>query len=235
MRATARARGARTGAPRSRSSRSPTSTSSRLLRPGTRRCRPACPIRACRRRRPHRRRRRRRQSATCRRVFTEQQIFAVQAAHGRALRAPPRPHRAARSAVCDRVAMTRLGIGAVRAWRQRFDSNYAALLLSVARGRAIRCAVAGALTRDIPPCGHVAGSIARTDLRDRRAQGAGQRRARLGAGRHGRGRSTTRPRRAQSTRTSTRSARSRDAGCASSARAPCRAIPTGASSTCAAC
>ena len=102
--------------------------------PGTRRCRPACPIRACRRRLPHRQRRRRRQSEICPPVFTEQQIFAVQAAmieHCERRR--------------DRIALLdppyaiasddRLGIGAVRAWRRAIRLQIRRLLLSVAQGR----------------------------------------------------------------------------------------------------
>jgi len=57
-----------------------------------------------------------------------------------------------------------LGLGGVRAWRSRFDSNYAAFyypwLRVVDPLRTSR-----AITRDIPPSGHVAGEYARTDLR----------------------------------------------------------------------
>ncbi len=57
----------------------------------------------------------------------------------------------------------RLGIAAIQTWRSRFDSTYAALyfpwlrVVDPLRG-------AGAITRDIPASGHVAGQYARTDL-----------------------------------------------------------------------
>jgi hypothetical protein len=56
-----------------------------------------------------------------------------------------------------------LGISAVQAWRSRFDTKFAALyypwlhVVDPLRGAATP-------TRAIPPCGHVAGQIARTDL-----------------------------------------------------------------------
>jgi phage tail sheath protein FI len=56
-----------------------------------------------------------------------------------------------------------LGVGAVRAWRQRFDSKYAAFYYPWLRV-VDPLRPAGALTRDLPPCGHVAGQYARTDL-----------------------------------------------------------------------
>ena len=94
-------------------------------------------------------------------VFTEQQIFAVQAAmieHCERRR--------------DRIALLdppyaiasddRLGIGAVRAWRQRFESKYAAFYFPWLKVEdPLR--IVGSLTRDIPPSGHVAGFYARTD------------------------------------------------------------------------
>jgi phage tail sheath protein FI len=95
-------------------------------------------------------------------VFTDEQIYRVQAtlvarceALGDrfALLAPP--FAAARA--------DQLGIGAVRAWRSRFDSTYAALTypwLQVTEGDR----PASALTRDVPPCGHVAGQYAHTDF-----------------------------------------------------------------------
>lgn len=63
------------------------------------------------------------------------------------------------------------GAGAIRAWRERFDSKYAALYYPwmrvvdplVLNGSAAARADGG-LTREIPPCGHVAGQYARTDL-----------------------------------------------------------------------
>ena len=61
------------------------------------------------------------------------------------------------------------GVTALRAWRQRFDSTYAALyapwprVVDPLRATQSR-SLAGSL-RSIPPCGHVAGLIAATDLR----------------------------------------------------------------------
>jgi hypothetical protein len=57
-----------------------------------------------------------------------------------------------------------LGVGAIRAWRNRFESKYAALYypwLKVVD--ALRTPASG-ITRDIPASGHVAGEYARTDL-----------------------------------------------------------------------
>jgi len=57
-----------------------------------------------------------------------------------------------------------LGVGAIRAWRNRFESKYAALYypwLKVVD--ALRTPATGT-TRDIPASGHVAGEYARTDL-----------------------------------------------------------------------
>ncbi len=57
----------------------------------------------------------------------------------------------------------KLGIGAIRAWRQRFDSSYAALyypwvrVVDPLRG-------SSGLTRDIPPSGHAAGQYANADF-----------------------------------------------------------------------
>jgi len=56
-----------------------------------------------------------------------------------------------------------LGPGAVQAWRQRFESKYAAFYYPWLRVvDPLRNALG--LTRDIPPCGHVAGQYANTDL-----------------------------------------------------------------------
>jgi len=56
-----------------------------------------------------------------------------------------------------------LGLGAVIAWRSHFDSEYAALYYPWARVvDPLRSA--SALTRDIPPSGHVAGQYAATDF-----------------------------------------------------------------------
>ena len=57
----------------------------------------------------------------------------------------------------------KLGVGAVQAWRSRFDSKYAALYYPWLR--VVDPLRSGAsLTRDIPPSGHVAGQYAQTDL-----------------------------------------------------------------------
>jgi phage tail sheath protein FI len=64
----------------------------------------------------------------------------------------------------DMARDPRLGVTAVRAWRRRFDSSYAALYFPWAKvSDPLR--LAGALTRDVPPSGHVAGFAADTDLR----------------------------------------------------------------------
>jgi phage tail sheath protein FI len=56
------------------------------------------------------------------------------------------------------------GVGAVRAWRARFDSKYAAFYYPWLRVvDPLRSAVS--ITRDIPPSGHVAGQYARSDFR----------------------------------------------------------------------
>lgn len=57
-----------------------------------------------------------------------------------------------------------LGVGAIRAWRNRFESKYAALYYPWLRVvDALRTSATG-ITRDIPASGHVAGEYARTDL-----------------------------------------------------------------------
>ncbi len=94
--------------------------------------------------------------------FTAQQIYRVQAAmveqceHLRdriALLDPP--YTAARDAA--------LGSGAARAWRSQFDSQFAAFYYPWLRVYD-PLAPAHAITRDIPPSGHAAGQIARSDL-----------------------------------------------------------------------
>ena len=95
-------------------------------------------------------------------VFTEADVYAVQAdlvQHCESLR--------------DRVAIldppfdaahdAALGIAGIRAWRQRFDSKMAALYHPWIRVVDPLRARRGP-TRDVPPSGHVAGQIARTDL-----------------------------------------------------------------------
>jgi phage tail sheath protein FI len=57
----------------------------------------------------------------------------------------------------------KVGVGAVRAWRSRFDSKYAAFYYPWLRVvDPLRSAIS--ITRDIPPSGHVAGQYARSDF-----------------------------------------------------------------------
>ncbi len=56
-----------------------------------------------------------------------------------------------------------LGVGAVRAWRSRFDSKYAAFYYPWLRVVDPLRSPAS-LTRDVPPSGHVAGQYAQTDF-----------------------------------------------------------------------
>jgi uncharacterized protein len=56
-----------------------------------------------------------------------------------------------------------LGSAAIRAWRGRFDTSYAALYYPWVRV-ADPLRTAAEPTRAVPPCGHVAGQYARTDL-----------------------------------------------------------------------
>ncbi len=95
-------------------------------------------------------------------TFSEADIYRVQADLVQQCE-----ERGDRIAILDPpIAVARssaLGLGGVRAWRSRFDSNYAAFyhpwLRVVDPLRTSR-----AITRDIPPSGHVAGEYARTDL-----------------------------------------------------------------------
>ena len=95
--------------------------------------------------------------------FTEEDIYRVQAALVQ--------HCEDRR---DRIALLEppltaskndeLGIGAVRAWRSRFDSKYAAFYYPWLRV-VDPLRPSSAITRDIPPTGHVAGEYARTDFK----------------------------------------------------------------------
>ena len=99
-------------------------------------------------------------------IFSDEQIYQVQATMVArceelrdrvALLDPPY------SASCDDA----VGAGAIRAWRDRFDSKYAALYypwLRVVDPLALTAGSGAGLTRDIPPCGHVAGQCAAADL-----------------------------------------------------------------------
>jgi phage tail sheath protein FI len=95
-------------------------------------------------------------------VFSEDDIARVQAALVQHCE-----DRRDRIAVLDPpLAASRddaLGVGAIRAWRKRFDSKYAALYYPWVRvAEPLR--PAPALTRAIPPSGHVAGQYAHADF-----------------------------------------------------------------------
>ncbi len=95
-------------------------------------------------------------------VFTEQEILQIQAALVQHCE-----DRRDRIALLDPpLAASRadaLGVGAIRDWRKRFESKYAALYYPWVRvAEPFREAVS--LTRAIPPSGHVAGQYARTDF-----------------------------------------------------------------------
>ena len=95
-------------------------------------------------------------------VFSDDEIYRVQAAivdHCESLRnrvfiIDP-PLSAARHDA--------LGLGAIRAWRRRFDSSYAALYYPWIKVVDPLRGVAG-ITRDVPPSGHVAGQYATADF-----------------------------------------------------------------------
>jgi uncharacterized protein len=95
-------------------------------------------------------------------VFTDQEIFRVNAAlvahceeQGDRFALLDSPFSAARDDA--------LGVGAVIAWRSRFESKYGALYYPWLRVLdPLR--LNGKVVRDLPPSGHVAGLIARTDL-----------------------------------------------------------------------
>jgi hypothetical protein len=95
-------------------------------------------------------------------IFTEAEIFQVQAAliqHCEKLRD--------RLALLDPPYATartdKLGVSAVRAWRSRFDSKYAAFYYPWLRV-VDPMRPAASITRDIPPSGHVAGQYAQSDM-----------------------------------------------------------------------
>lgn len=95
-------------------------------------------------------------------LFSESDIYRVQAALVEHCE-----ERRDRIALLDApLAASRddeLGVGAIRAWRSRFDSKYAALYYPWVRVvDPLRSP--SALTRDIPPSGHVAGQYANSDF-----------------------------------------------------------------------
>ncbi|HKP51323.1 MAG TPA: phage tail sheath C-terminal domain-containing protein [Chloroflexia bacterium] len=96
------------------------------------------------------------------RIFSDEEIARVHAALVQHCE-----ERRDRIAILDpplsAVKNEALGVGAIRAWRKRFDSKYAALYYPWMRVvEPVR--PARALTRDIPPSGHVAGQYATADF-----------------------------------------------------------------------
>lgn len=95
-------------------------------------------------------------------VFSEQEVFQVQSALVQQCE-----KRRDRIALLDPPFATArddaLGVGAVRAWRSRFDSKYAAFYYPWLRV-VDPLRPSAALTRDIPPSGHVAGQYVQTDF-----------------------------------------------------------------------
>ncbi len=96
-------------------------------------------------------------------VFSEDDIYRVQAAliqHSE--------DRRDRVAILDppfNVSQNdELGIGAVRAWRMRFDSKYAAFYYPWVRVVNPLRFNSDSITRDVPPSGHVAGQYAAADF-----------------------------------------------------------------------
>jgi uncharacterized protein len=96
-------------------------------------------------------------------LFTEAQIFAVQQAlveHCLLLR----DRFALLDPPFDAIRNARLGIGPLRAWRRRFDSDFAALYAPwVLTPDPLRSDRTG--LRAVPPSGHVAGFVAQIDNR----------------------------------------------------------------------
>jgi len=95
-------------------------------------------------------------------VFSESDIYRVQAALVQHCE-----ERRDRIALLDAPFTASqddaLGVGAVRAWRSRFDSKYAALYYPWLRV-VDPLRPSSAITRNIPPSGHVAGQYARSDF-----------------------------------------------------------------------
>lgn len=95
-------------------------------------------------------------------IFSDDDVYRVQAAQVQHCEAR-RDRIALLDPPYDTVRDPRLGVAAIRAWRRRFDSSYAAFYFPWNKvSDPLR--PDGALTREIPPCGHVAGFIAQTDL-----------------------------------------------------------------------
>jgi hypothetical protein len=95
--------------------------------------------------------------------FSDDDVYRVQAAQIQHCEAR-RDRIALLDPPYDTVSDPRLGVAAVRAWRRRFDSSYAAMYFPWNKvSDPLR--LGGALVREIPPCGHVAGFIAATDLK----------------------------------------------------------------------
>jgi phage tail sheath protein FI len=94
-------------------------------------------------------------------VFSEAEIMQVQAAMVQQCET-----RRDRVALLDppfsTAADEKLGVNGVRAWRQRFDSSYAALYYPWVRV-VDPLRLGDAVTRLVPPSGHVAGQYAHTD------------------------------------------------------------------------
>jgi hypothetical protein len=95
--------------------------------------------------------------------FTEDQIFEVQLAlveHCAALG----DRFAILESPFDTIHDSRLGIGPLRAWRRRFDTDFAALYAPwLLTPDPLRLEASG--LRAVPPSGHVAGFIAETDVK----------------------------------------------------------------------
>jgi phage tail sheath protein FI len=93
-------------------------------------------------------------------IFGDDDIFAVQAAMVAQCEAL-RDRVAVIDAPYSTASADRLGAAPVQAWASRFDSAFAALYFPWI---AVPDPLATAPTRLVPPCGHVAGQFAATDL-----------------------------------------------------------------------